>query len=297
VTERGHLKPFKTFTQNHLLQFVRDVKNLDVKPYDLVISDFEPVSAWAAKTCGKASIAISHQAAFNHAVPKVSGELAAKMLMKVFAPTQYSLGLHWHHFDQPILPPLIEKLEPQPVKPNKILVYMGFESVDDIVDFLEPFTDYRFHVYAKVEQKRDLGHITVEPLSHEGFHRDLLDTSGVISNAGFELASECISLGKKLLVKPLLGQYEQLCNALALQALQRGTVIKSLDKNMLGKWLKLPQEKPTPYPDVAEAIAQWIIQGDFSNSDELVQKLWAQSSIKTPEPNSYSRHIIHGLLN
>ena len=64
-------------------------------------------------------------------------------------------------------------------------------------------------------------HIQINPLSHSEFHAHLLDAEGVISNAGFELASECLHLGKKLLVKPLAGQFEQLSNALALQAMSR----------------------------------------------------------------------------
>jgi uncharacterized protein (TIGR00661 family) len=44
----------------------------------------------------------------------------------------------------------------------------------------------------------------------------------VICGAGFELAGESLQLGKKLLVKPLKGQFEQLSNALALEKASTG---------------------------------------------------------------------------
>lgn len=273
MTENGRLNTLKTLKENHFRQFIRDVNNLDLDVYDVVLSDFEPVTAWAAKLQGKTSIGISHQCAFLHNVPKIKGYPAAKTLMKIFAPTQVSIGLHWHHFDQAILPPLIEPHHRKPVIADKIVVYMGFEEITDIVAFLKPHEQYRFVIYAKVPAIQTLGNMTIKPLSTE-FHRDLEDASGVISNAGFELASECLYLGKKLLVKPLLGQYEQLSNALALQTLGRGTVMDSLDSSVLASWLGEAQQTPVDYPNTARHLAQWLAAGNWQNTGTLVSDLW-----------------------
>jgi uncharacterized protein (TIGR00661 family) len=75
---------------------------------------------------------------------------------------------------------------------NKIVVYMGFESVDDIISFLSSFTDYQFEVFANINQPKTLGNIKLNPLSIQGFHKQLVSCNGVISNAGFELSSECL---------------------------------------------------------------------------------------------------------
>ena len=282
MTHRGQLDTLKTVTHNNLLQLVKDIRSLDLSGYDLVISDFEPITAWAAKLKGVPSISISHQACFFTDVPKVKGHLSSKLLTRFFAPTTYRLGLHWHHFNQVILPPLIEPLEHKPIIKGKYLVYMGFESVDDIVNFLQPFNDFQFEVFAKVDEKQAIGHIQINPLSHTEFHDHLLDCEGVISNAGFELASECLHLGKKLLVKPLLGQYEQLSNALALQTMSRGTVIDTLDSEVLRDWLALPPRTPKAYPNVAKAIAAWLAAGEYEDKDKvhLVERLW--SSMESP---------------
>ena len=52
----------------------------------------------------------------------------------------------------------------------------------------------------------------------------------MICGAGFELAGESLQLGKKLLVKPLKGQFEQLSNALALEKLQLARIMRRLDR-------------------------------------------------------------------
>lgn len=273
VTEKGRLNPGKTLTRNRPAEFLRDVQAMNLDAYDLVLTDFEPVTAWAARKQNKTSIAISHQSAFVHDVPKVPGNYAARTLMSSFAPATHQIGLHWHHFNQPVLPPLIESMTPTAAIPGKILVYMGFEALDEILHLLQPFACHRFVVYSQVAAPLQRGHIRVEPLSYEGFHRDLRDCSGVISNAGFELASECIMLGKKLLVKPLHGQYEQLCNARALELLQRGTVMHSMDRHQLQKWLQQPLPEAVPYPNIAGSLARWLKQGDYQDTSQLLQ-MW-----------------------
>jgi len=105
----------------------------------------------------------------------------------------------------------------------------------------------------------------------------LANCNGVISNAGFELASEAIHLGKKLLVKPLKGQMEQLSNALALEKLSLGMTMKSLDSKILEKWLDDFSGKRVIYPNVSNAIADWIVNGDTANTTNLIKKLWSET--------------------
>ena len=81
-------------------------------------------------------------------------------------------------------------------------------SSELIKSFWKTHKELNVTQYAKTRTPEQFGHITVKPLSNE-FHSDLEVAEGVISNAGFELASECITLGKKMLVKPLAGQFEQ----------------------------------------------------------------------------------------
>ncbi|WP_370978830.1 MJ1255/VC2487 family glycosyltransferase [Agaribacterium sp. ZY112] len=280
--EAGKIKLLKTAQKNSLLQLWRDIKNLDLSQYDLVMTDFEPITAWAAKRQGKLCIGMGHQYAFHHDVPRRGHSLAGSLVMKHFAPANVELGLHWHHFNSEILPPIAEThTQPDPVDPNKVLVYLGFEEPEQVIQLLEPFENTLFVFYGPFAQYESRGHIQLKPLSREGFKKDLASASGVICNAGFELSSEAIQLGKKLLVKPLHGQMEQLSNAEALEVLGLGSSMDRLDSNAVKRWLETPAAKAVGYPNVAEAIVRWLAAGDWENKEkrlELIQSLWQQTN-------------------
>jgi len=288
VTNSGSIKPFKTFKKNSFSQLYRDIKQLDLSTYDLVLTDFEPIVAWAAKKQKKAVIAIGHQYAFDHDIPKRGNNFMARLFMQHFAPAPIRLGLHWHHFNQAILPPIAEThayIE-KPID-NKILVYLGFENAERVINYLLPFTDQQFFIYGHFEKAEDMGHIQLRPLSREGFQKDLANCNGVIMNAGFELASEAIHLGKKLLVKPLEGQMEQLSNALALEQLSLGMSMETLDSSILKKWLAGFSGKRVIYPSVPDAIVDWILEGDWNNTESLADQLW--SEVHSPDIENFAQ--------
>ncbi len=282
----GRISPLRTFRNNRLMRFWRDVHDLDLSDYDLVVTDFEPITAWAAKLAGKTSIGVGHQYAFNSYIPMQGDNWGSRLIMRRFAPVNIPLGLHWHHFDQNILPPIADTPPFQPLdavaqESRKIIVYLGFESQARVIELLQPFEDYKFYYYGDFPDAKDLGHIQLRPLSRDGFQRDLNSSAGVICNAGFELASEALQLGKKLLVKPLYGQMEQLSNAFALEQLQLGMTMKQLCGDRMRAWLDSWESKQIIYPNVAKAIVQWILEGDWSDSSELVKALWPQ--VRSPQ--------------
>ncbi len=283
VTEEGKIKHLRTLGHNKVLQFFRDIRTLNVADYDLVITDFEPVCAWAAKRAGKTCIGIGHQYAFDYPIPLRGSNLSSRMIMRHFAPASLSLGLHWHHFGQNILPPIadLDAAAAGHVDPRKIVVYLGFESPQKVMALLEPMEDYMFYYYGEFERQEDRGNIQLRPLSRDGFQRDLHTCSGVISNAGFELASEAIQLGKKILVKPLQGQMEQLSNAAALEQLGLGMTMDSLDSGTIRRWLDQWTAKQVIYPQVADAIVDWLVQGNWQDSSSLVADLWRQ--VESPD--------------
>ncbi len=278
IHQAGKLRFLETIKQASLSTFINDIRKLPVDDYDLVLTDFEPITAWSAKLRNKTCIGIGHQYAFNYSVPRVGDNIFTRVLMKNFAPCKTSLGLHWHHFNQPILPPIAETHHTNdPVEPRKILVYLGFEEADDVLAYLENFSDYNFVYYGPFPHYERIDHIQLKPLSREGFKYDLATSEGVICNAGFELGSEAIQLGKKLLVKPLQGQLEQLSNAKALKELGLALNMNTLDLNVTRKWLDAFESKKVVYPNVAKAIAQWIHSKGWEIQDSknaLIDSLW-----------------------
>ncbi|QEY15733.1 glycosyl transferase [Cellvibrio sp. KY-GH-1] len=279
ATQSGKVLFLKTALNSNLTQLYRDTRDVNVEGYDFIINDFEPVSAWAAKRAGKKVIGISHQNAFFYDIPKADSNIFTNWFMHNFAPVTMPIGLHWHHFNQPILPPMVEQANHLNYStPKHYLVYLPFAGVDDIVPQLREFPEYDFFVYQPVPAAYDEGHIHVRPFSREGFQADLHRCEGVICSAGFELPSEAIHLGKKILVQPVAGQMEQKSNALALEKLGYGQVAKHFDVETLGKWLPLKAPtKARDYPDVAKALVNWLLQGGGEDIRMLQQQLWQET--------------------
>ena len=172
-TRHGHVHYLRTALRNNLVRFVDDIRSLDLRGYDRVITDFEPVTAWAARLRGIPTVGIGHQYAFGLDIPKAGADLMGTQVLKYFAPASVGLGVHWHHFNGPILPPIIEAgAPPAPQNPAKIIVYLPFEDIDDVIRLLRPFTAYEFHVYnpgGPVPTSGRTAHIQIKGLSLRGF--------------------------------------------------------------------------------------------------------------------------------
>lgn len=275
VTEAGRVQRYRTLRENSLSELVRDVRALDLSGYDLVLTDFEPVTAWAARRQKVRSIGVAHQYAFCYSVPGIERAPLLRPSMNLFAPADLKVGVHWHAFNAPILPPLIEPQRlPLSCDDGKILVYLPFEAMQDIKAVLAPFTDYRFVIYARVDAPLDEGNLSIRPLSRDSFQADLASCDGVICNAGFGLCSETLQAGKKLLVKPLKGQVEQFANARALQQLERGQVMNRLSREAVAHWLPGVNPEPLPWPDTAGALVDWLAQGAEAPVADLSKRLW-----------------------
>lgn len=281
ATRAGHVQYVKTALTTNVWAFIRDVKALDLRGYDAVICDFEPVTAWAARLQGIKTIGIGHQYAFGYNIPKAGENLIGSQVLRYFAPVTVGLGVHWHHFHQPLLPPMIEtQVTTAPMQADKIIVYLPFEDVNQVVQLLRRFRRHQFFVYSPTvphdwDEKPENVH--VRQLSRAGFQHDFSDCAGVICNSGFELTSEALYTGKKLLVKPLQGQMEQLSNALALELLQLGQVMQSLDAATIETWLEQSKAVRVTYPDVAQAVVEWLLEGELHVNKSWVDRIWDQT--------------------
>ncbi|KPJ77757.1 MAG: hypothetical protein AMJ54_06150 [Deltaproteobacteria bacterium SG8_13] len=280
-TRKGKIRVLRTAARLNLPGFYRDIFSFDTSDIDLVVTDFEPISARVARRSKIPSIGIGHQYAFVHRIPMAGANPVSRWVLTNFAPVDIPIGLHWHHFGFPILPPIIpDHLRvDRAVDEKKILVYLPFESLSDVTDTLEAIPTHHFYIYGsgKIDQATDRGHLHLRPFSRQGFLNDLEECSGVVCNAGFELASEALHIGKKLLVKPLKGQPEQLSNALAISKLGLGGVMNHLDAQHIGRWLQRPADPPVTYPDVARILANWLAEGRWEDLDGLARIVWQQT--------------------
>lgn len=288
---KGQVSYVKTALKIQPINFMKEVKSLDLSGYDLIISDFEPVTSWAARFRKRKVLGIGHQYAFNHRIPKLGSDFVSEQLMKYFAPSDTGIGLHWHHFGLPIFPPIIDTpMMPENVIKNKIVVYLPFENQNQVIKLLSPFVKYDFQLFSPIAAESSFGHISCHPLSREGFKTALYDCAGIISNAGFELASESLQLGKKILVKPLHAQMEQISNAAALQKLGYGTVMNALDGSSIGQWLQEDNALQISYPNTAGVLVAWIKNGMPEIDAGFIENIWSGVKVRKIKLTSHGRY-------
>ncbi|WP_394192868.1 MJ1255/VC2487 family glycosyltransferase [Pseudoalteromonas atlantica] len=276
-TQNGKINSYETVKNAKLCKLVHDIKQLDVSGYDFVFNDFEPVSAWAAKRQGVPVIGMSHQAAFlSPKVPMTGNALLHRSLIRYYAPANIHLGVHWQPFADNIIPPFIAShWHDNPVSiDNKVLVYLPFEELASVIDYLKDFPDKEFYCYHPDAENSSQGHIHLRKPSRSGFLNDLANTSGVIANAGFELSSEALKLGKKLLLKPLAGQFEQDANAHTLLTMNAAHVMRYLNPCALDEWIVSKAHKQINFPSDPEPLVNWLVDKQWGNTEKLHQSLW-----------------------
>ena len=98
ATRAGRVSYSRTIRSQNLFAAIAEIAQLDVSQYDLIVSDYEPICAWAGRLRGVRSIGIGHQYAFGQNTPMTGDAWHSRMLLRHFAPVDEALGLHWHPF-------------------------------------------------------------------------------------------------------------------------------------------------------------------------------------------------------
>lgn len=201
------------------LRFWKEINSVPVEDYDLVITDFEPVSAWACKRKGIPCVEMSHQAAVRDvSSPQTTRAFPlGRWIVKNYCPSTSSIGFHFENYSETTYQPILRKeiIASKPTQGNRYVVYLTGYSDDAIVQVLgsveAPFTVFSKEIKREVQR----GNCCIKPISNQAFLQDLIECKGVICGAGFELPAEALYLKKKLLVIPYANHYEQHCNAVA----------------------------------------------------------------------------------
>jgi len=236
-------------------RFVRDLIGLPVKNYDLVLTDFEPVSAWACKLKRKRCIGVSHQNSVLHPQAPRPGKtnITGKFILKNYAPATEKYGYHFIELDNRNFTPVIRQDIYNAVPKNKghYTVYLPAFSDSEIIAALSGFPHIRWEVFSKRSKTNySAGNIHFQPVSFEKFNTSFIHCEGILCNAGFETPAEALYMGKKLCVIPMKNQYEQACNAALLNSLGV-TVLDGLSGNTgkLKKWTESARRIQIEYPN------------------------------------------------
>lgn len=265
--KKGGIDLVATYKKSNLKQLYKEIKSLPVENYDLVINDFEPVSAWACKMKNKECIGLSHQAAvINKKSPRPKKQdLVGKAVLNNYAPVTASYGFHFGMYDKNIFPPVIRSQVRQAKPENKdhYSVYLPAYSDERIIRVLGEIKDIRWQVFSKRSKKEyQEKNVHIRPVNNDVFIESLIRCTGILCGAGFETPAEALYLKKKLMAIPMKGQYEQQCNAAALKNMGV-PVIKSLKKKHTDKiraWIAAKQVITVNYPDSTERIINMIIR-------------------------------------
>lgn len=221
ASKKGKVDLLSTIFKSHPIDFIRDIKNFPIKHYDLVISDFEPISAWSALIHNVPSIELSHQAAVLHSSsPKPEKkDVISNYILSHYCPSKLKFGFHFEEYDKQIYGPIIrnEIRQLDPIKSNHYTVYLPAYDNKRILSILAhfPVEWHVFSKYTKSEYKEN--NVVFKPIEKESFTNSLISCEGILCGAGFELPAEALFLGKKLMVIPMSGQFEQECNAESLR--------------------------------------------------------------------------------
>ncbi|HTS43550.1 MAG TPA: glycosyltransferase family protein [Puia sp.] len=259
------------------LRIFKEARDLPVEKYDLVLNDFEFITSLACAYKKVPSVNFGHQASFqSEKTPRPEKkDFVGEWVLRNYARATQYVGLHFESYDDFILPPVIKKeiIRAEPIDKGHITVYLPSFSDRELAKYLTPLKDFCFHVFSKeVTQPSKQENILFFPVNKDAFNKSMIQCHAMVAGAGFETPAEALYLGKKLLVIPIGGQYEQFCNAAALEKMGIPW-IQSLDDHFAPSFSDLMNmnQNVTLSPDHStEAIISFLMHScSAQKKDEL----------------------------
>ena len=277
-----------TILQLSTRNMYKDIAELPVEDYDLILNDFEPVSAWACQQKKIPCISLSHQCAVlnkNAPKPKVK-DLIGKAVLKYYAPCTDYYGFHFEAYDSNIFTPVIRSEVRAMIPENRdhYTVYLPAYDDERILSMLKNFDHINWHVFSKHTRKEyTSGNVAIHKIENEPFLQSMALGKGVLCGAGFETPAEALFLKKKLAVIPMKTQFEQQCNAAALKSMGV-PVFKSLKEKHIDKistWLNSKKHIKVDYADRTEEIIISILK-KHSNKRTFSAKMKYNNMMSLP---------------
>ena len=268
----GGLNYWKMMKKYQPFKLKKEIHELPVEKYDLVINDFEYITAASCARKKIPSIQFGHQASFQSLkTPRPEDKSSVgEWLLKNYARATHYIGLHFEKYDDFIFHPVVKKemLNADPADKNYISVYLPSYCEPQLEQIFHPLNEFQFQIFSReTNQPRNSRNIRFIPVDKKLFNKSLIDCTGIITGGGFETPAEAVHLGKKIISIPIRGQYEQLCNAAALEKL--GIVcLKSIDENFPSIFYNWIEEKKPVGIDYSKTIPE-ALECLFSIHDKL----------------------------
>jgi uncharacterized protein (TIGR00661 family) len=185
------------------------------------------------------------------------------------------MGFHFQSFGTnyrtPVIRPAIRQLNQ--TMDGSVLVYLPAFAPDVLEPVFSALTERIWHVFirAGLVHPPSSKNVIWHTIDQEAFLDRLGRCSHVLCSAGFELPAEALFLGRQVAVIPIVGQFEQACNAqeaarLGVRVL--GGLHRAEDLDLLKHWLKEAPLAPVPFPDETEFLVRNLLS-DFRANPEL----------------------------
>lgn len=276
--KNGGVNLFASILKLRLLQLWRDIRRLEVQQYDVVINDFEAISAWAAWWRKVPCIALSHHWASKHrASPKAKHpDWRGIFLLRWYAPCKKGYGFHFKAYAPEIFTPVIRE-EIRSIEPSNlghITVYLPAYDTAALLPVLQLFPDTEWQVFSKHATENNIDrNVHTFPIDNARYIQSLATSAGALIGAGFEGPAEALFLKKKLMVVPMRDQYEQQCNAAALAAMGVPILrrVSTEQLQQIRDWLEgKTQTVRVDYPNQTAAIISKVLQDFQTKQSQLV---------------------------
>lgn len=263
---KGGVDKWATYKLMDLRQLWRDINHLPLKQYDLIINDFEPVSAWACRRQKLEAVSLSHQCSFiSKKTPRPGNWNYAEWLFKYYSPTAHHIGFHFERYDDFIHTPVIRSgiRNTNPTNKGHYTVYLPAYDDRTLLKYLGRTHDVEWQIFSK-RQKTPYreGNVHIYPVSNESFNESMASCEGLLTGGGFEGPAEALYLKKKVLMIPMTGQYEQRCNAEAASRLGV-PVVYAIDEQFVGKvnkWIADDKKVTVNFPDETAQIVDNMVK-------------------------------------
>lgn len=246
---------------------------------DLVITDFESLSAFLAKLQRVPLISLDNQHQLTNTKIKLPDEYANHLLIDRLVIKsmvwQADYYLVTSFFKTPIIkkntflvPPIVrsEVLKMKPQKQDYVLVYLTGDFQEIIKELKK--LDQKF-VVVGLKTERTEGNIEFKNFSTDTWLKYLANCRAIIANAGLSLISEALFLKKPYLALPVKKQVEQIINAQYLEQLGYGLAANRFSVRAFKEFMNNLESyerklKNYPYHDN---------QVTFKKLEELIAKL------------------------
>jgi uncharacterized protein (TIGR00661 family) len=262
----GGVDKWATYKIMDLRQFWRDMHNLPLEQYDLIVNDFEPVSAWACKLKKIPSVSLSHQCSFvSKNTPRPKKWDYGEWFLKYYSPTSHHIGFHFEQYADFIHTPVIRSEIRNLVTSNLGHYTVYLPAYDDVklAKYLSKASNVQWQIFSKRQKTPyQVDNIQIFPVSNAEFNKSLASCEGLLTGGGFEGPAEALFLQKKVMMIPMQGQYEQQCNALAASKLGVPVIQAIGDQfiSHINRWIKEDNRVFVDFPDETAQIVDDMVK-------------------------------------